>query len=153
MNLEQKISQVLEEEILVEREDWFLVSVSIKGKAGNTKVQVEVDGDEGIQIDEIASVSRKLGSYLEEQEVFSEKYTLEVASPGLDNPLRSFRQYKKNVGRDLKVYQKDGTQLVGQLKELDEDKVVIEITENKKKQMKEIAFVDMEKSNIVVSFK
>ena len=149
----QLITDFLQSEVLEERSDLFLVDFVISGKSGNTKLTVEIDGDDGLPIEDVALVSRKMGTFLEEADVFQEKYTLEVTSPGLDKPLRSLRQYKKNVGRTLRTLTNDGEEIVGKLEEVREDRVVLEIGEKKQKSRKEIEFRNMEKSKIVVSFK
>ncbi len=41
-------------------------------------------------------------------------FSLEVSSAGLDEPLKSLRQYKKNIGRLVEVQFQDGTQKEGQ---------------------------------------
>ena len=149
----QLITDFLQSEVLEDRSDLFLVDFVISGKSGNTKLTVEIDGDDGLPIEDVALVSRKMGTFLEEADVFQEKYTLEVTSPGLDKPLRSLRQYKKNVGRTLRTLTNDGEEIVGKLEEVREDRVVLEIGEKKQKSRKEIEFRNMEKSKIVVSFK
>ena len=84
-------------------------------------------------------------------------YVLEVSSPGLDHPLASLRQFKKNVGRKLRVRLKSGSQIEGNLQVVNEAAIVLaaESKEKKKKvvEEKEISFADIEKANVLVSFK
>ena len=94
--------------------DWFAVAVSVSEK-GTGRVSVFVDSDEGLKIADCAAFSRKLGDRIEEEELFDNPYKLEVSSPGLDRPLLLVRQYKKNIGRDLKVRLNDGKEISGTL--------------------------------------
>lgn len=82
----------------------YLVGVIAKGNAKTgMKVSVLVDADKGITIEDCARLSRFLGHEMEERNMIEGKYNLEVSSPGVDFPLSGLRQYKKNIGRDLKV--------------------------------------------------
>ena len=63
-----------------------------------------LDTEEGVTIEECALLSRKLGHHMEENEWIEEAYNLEVSSPGLDYPLTHGWQFKKNVGRQIKVW-------------------------------------------------
>jgi len=119
------------------------------------KFTVIVDGDQGIMIDDCAALSRALNESLEGE--ISDPYTLEVSTPGLDHPLKLKRQYKKNIGRGLKVVRKDKSIVNGALKQTEEEKIVLEteIGLGKKTEVKiiEIPFTEIEKAFVTVSFK
>ncbi len=59
-------------------------------------------------------------------------FSLEVSSPGLDEPLKLYRQYKKNVGRKVEVLQKDGVKIEGSLKDVNEQEITVEEARSKK---------------------
>ena len=107
------------EEIVLELikgdESLFLVDAEIKGNEGNLTVVVLIDGDQGVDIDRCAEISRELGNILEEEEMIESKYRLEVSSPGIEQPIKLIRQYHKNIGRDFKVDTFDGEQFKGKL--------------------------------------
>lgn len=48
-----------------------------------------------------------------------------MSSPGLDKPLKDFRQYIKNIGRHLKLKHSDGREMEGELLTADQDKIVL----------------------------
>ena len=81
----------------------FLVDVHVRGHRGTRVVEVYVDGDENFGLDDVATVSRELGFLLDVEDVVDGAYKLEVSSPGADYPLIRPRQFKKNVGRPLRV--------------------------------------------------
>lgn len=141
------------EEILHGEQDLFLVEVTHKGNSGNSKLQVLIDGDHGLDIDRCARVSRQLGAQLEELDIIPGKYTLEVSSPGIDQPLKLKRQYVKNVGRSLKVELNDGEKKEGVLKAVEENQFELEVTNKKEKVISTIALSDVKKSKVIVSFK
>jgi ribosome maturation factor RimP len=137
----------------------FRVKVHVgSGKVKEGKVQVLMDSDSGITIEECAAYSRKLGKFLEEQDLFENSYTLEVASPGLDFPLATERQYRKNIGRLLHLDLKTGQDVEGKLLRYEPNLLELEVSEKtkgKKAAIKtvEIPFDNIAKAKVTVSFK
>jgi len=152
MDLKEKIKDLAEKSLT--NPSHFLVEVAVS-KHKPWKFTVVVDGDRGITIDDCAAVSRALNESMESE--ISDPYTLEVSTPGLDHPLKLKRQYKKNIGRGLKVVRKDKSVLNGVLKQTEEEKIVIEteIGQGKRTELKviEIPFTEIEKAFVTVSFK
>ena len=152
MDFNEKIKELAEKSLV--NPAHFLVDVVVS-KHKPWKFTVIVDGDQGITIDDCAALSRALNESLESQT--PDPYTLEVSTPGLDHPLKLIRQYRKNVGRGLKVVKKDKGIANGELKEVTEEKITIAeaIGQGKKTELKniEIPFVEIEKAFVTVSFK
>lgn len=112
--------QALVEELIAPTPNLFVVEVEVRGLNGGTrKVNVLLDGDQGIGIDEVVEISRALGVRLEEADLIKGAYNLEVGSPGVDHPLGSPRQFAKNIGRFLKVDTTDARALEGTLSAAD----------------------------------
>jgi ribosome maturation factor RimP len=121
--------------ILAEETVYFLVEVRIKP---TNNVKVFLDGDQGISIEKCVQVNRALYRKLEESGLFpADDFSLEVSSPGLDEPLKMLRQYRKNIGRLVEVLLQDGSRKEGRLTEVSEDGIIIEETrgKNKKKEV------------------
>ncbi|PWL30865.1 ribosome maturation factor RimP [uncultured Roseivirga sp.] len=141
----------------LEDDSFFIVDVISKGISGKTKILVLLDNDEGVNIDDCATLSKKLAEDIELEDLIDVAYVLEVSSPGLDHPLSSVRQYKKNVGRRLKVKLTSGAMLEGALNAVNEEAITLaaERKENKKKLVEEkvVPFSEIEKANVLVSFK
>ena len=109
----------------------FLVEVRIKP---TNNVKVFVDADEGISLADLIDYNRSLYKQLEESGLFpNDDFSLEVSSPGLDEPLKMHRQYRKNIGRYVDVMLLDGTKKEGKLLEATEDGIVIETESGKGK--------------------
>jgi ribosome maturation factor RimP len=72
----------------------------------------------------------------------ADDFSLEVSSPGLDEPLKLMRQYHKNTGRKVEVLLKDGVKTEGVLKEVTDAGIKVEETrgKNKKKEIIEHNF-------------
>tara|TARA_R110001592_G_scaffold70346_1_gene215704 strand:- start:1701 stop:2168 length:468 start_codon:yes stop_codon:yes gene_type:complete len=138
-------------------ESYFIVEVIVKGVSGKTKILVLLDSDTGFNIDDCADLSRAISNEMEAEAIMDDPYILEVSSPGLDHPLKSKRQYQKNVGRDLKLALTDSSIVKGKLIEVCENTIKFEkeVKEKKKigSELVEINFDTIEKANVLVSFK
>ncbi|HRI28566.1 MAG TPA: ribosome maturation factor [Chitinophagales bacterium] len=99
--------------------------VDIKIWANNSKIQVLIDCDEGVDIDTCAKLSRYLEQQLEKHKLVPEKYLLEVSSPGVGTPLKFYRQYQKSINRQLTILLADNSTLEGTLTEVREDGITI----------------------------
>ena len=154
MKIEQRVIALVEEKI-ADRQDLFLV----EGKMhSNGKLIILVDGDHGLSIKDCAAISRHVGFHLEEENIIDQAYNLEVSSPGVDTPLKLFRQYKKNIGRSLNIKFKDGSKAEGKLLQASETALIIEETKKEKgkkaqKVEREIAFNQISESKVIISFK
>ncbi len=120
MELKDKIQEWLTP--LLTEMDLFLTDVKVSGKS---KVEVYADGDNGITISQCADISRFLEKHLDGSGLVSEDYMLDVSSPGMSNPLRVPRQYKKRIGRTLEIVKTDGTEVEAQLVKADDDKITL----------------------------
>jgi ribosome maturation factor RimP len=119
------------EAILAPEPGYFLVDIRIKP---TNNLRVYIDGDQGISIEKCVQFNRALYKKLEEAGLFpGGDFSLEVSSPGLDEPLRLHRQYKKNVGRQVELILQDGSRTDGRLLEVSEDGVIVEEIKGKNK--------------------
>jgi ribosome maturation factor RimP len=139
MNNEPQIAKLeaLVNEVIEGSEGLFLVEIRIKP---TNNIKVFIDGDQGVSIERCVFVNRKLYKLIEEQELYTDgNFSLEVSSPGLDEPLKLTRQYQKNVGRNVEVTLIDGTKTEGILKELAEDHILVEETRGKNKKKETVS--------------
>ncbi|WP_420458828.1 ribosome maturation factor RimP [Neolewinella sp.] len=133
--MEETITNLLETYFAAEEDfaDCFVVDVN----HSNKRLEVFVDSDSGMNFGKCQRISRYLESYLDEDKPLGEEYVLDVSSPGVDRPLKFYRQYVKNVGRTLEVTTTDGDTYTGQLKAATPTEVVLEakrrIQEGKRK--------------------
>jgi ribosome maturation factor RimP len=157
VSLKNQIAQFLESNL--DAPEHFLVQVNVGlGKVQEGRIQVLMDSDEGITIADCASYSRKLGKFLDEADFLETAYHLEVASPGLDFPLQSERQYRKNIGRKLQLDLKDGRQLEGKMLNWSASSLDLETEEKAKGKKAVLKTITVQASEIVkakvtVSFK
>ena len=113
------------------QEDIFLVSIKIKP---TNNIKIYLDADNGLGIEKCIKINRALYKIMEEMGMYPDgDFSLEVSSPGIDEPLKLLRQYKKNIGRNVEVITNDEATREGKLIEVTEEKITIEYTEGKGK--------------------
>jgi ribosome maturation factor RimP len=159
LNIEQEVERLLAEKFgEPDFESLFLVEVKFNPTIN--KLEVFVDGDDGITIGECARLNRYLQVPIDENGWLGEKYTLDVSSPGLEKPLKLERQYYSNIGRSLTVTLVDDAEIEGVLEDvLDEGillSVAIIVLEGKKKvkttEQRTVAWADIKKAKVAIKF-
>jgi ribosome maturation factor RimP len=129
IGVEKKLS-----ELLTELPGYFLVETSVKP---TNNIKVFVDADQGAAIDQLSRINRALYKWVEENLFPNGDFSIEVSSPGLEEPLKLNRQYLKNVGRMVEIVLKNGLKKEGKLISVSENEIVIEeeIGKGKKKEV------------------
>lgn len=155
MEFREKVEQLVQE-FLKTREDLYLVDLKIS--MGNDIVVV-LDGDESLSLQDCLDASRAIEFNLD-REVCD--FSLQVMSPGLSEPLQLPRQYKKNLGRDLEVVLFDDEKVVGELVEVDDEKIVLMLRYRRPKlvgkgkedveEKREVAYSEIKKALVVIKF-
>ncbi|WP_276498857.1 ribosome maturation factor RimP [Pontibacter litorisediminis] len=138
--------------------DLFIVDVAVSDSPARPKITVLADGEQGITIDQCASISRRINAKIAEAFGEDMAYVLEVSSPGVDFPLTQPQQFKRHTGRSLKVKLQDGTEKTGKLEEVTDTglNLMEEVKQKGKKATYvpvQIPFGDIVKANVVISFK
>lgn len=129
--------------------------VELKVLPGNN-IKVFLDADNGITIDKCIRVNRSLYKQIEESDVFPNgDFSLEVSSPGVEEPLKLHRQYTKNIGRKVEVTLLDGSKKEGRLSGVNEEEIRLE-TPGKKKtdtpSTTNILFNQVKHTKVLVTF-
>jgi len=118
IGVEKKLS-----ELLTELPGYFLVEISVKP---TNNIKVFVDADHGAAIDQLTKINRALYKWVEENLFPNGDFSIEVSSPGLEEPLKLNRQYLKNIGRMVEIVLKNGLKNEGKLISVSENEIVIE---------------------------
>ncbi len=150
----EKVASLLNK-ALEENPSLFLIDFTV---GGDNTIRVVLDGDNGINLQDCMNVSRAIEHNLDREE---EDFSLEVTSAGAASPLELPRQYKKNIGRKLKV-RTAGEELEGNLTNATDDTITLEwkarepkpvgkgkITVQKKR---DIAFSDIHEAKVIIKF-
>jgi ribosome maturation factor RimP len=132
---------------------YFLEDVNIVSPGQHRIVTVIVDGESGLNLDQV-TVASKLVSELLDAAVFMGEtpFTLEVTSPGIDRPLTLPRHFAKNVDRLLKVTKTDGVTITGRILSNTENGVTLSITEKKDVKEVVVALTDIKRATVEIEF-
>ena len=116
----------------------FLVDV----KLSPGRLAAFIDKPSGITIEECSALSRFLINDLEPTG-FLDSHEIEVSSPGIDQPLKNYKQYLRRIGKEIKVTTAEGKQHKGKLLSANENGFelleIIQTKENKKKVQHQIS--------------
>jgi ribosome maturation factor RimP len=156
MNQPASIQEIeaLVQNIIAGNPDVFIVSVRIKP---TNNIKVFLDADTGLSIEKCIKINRAMYKTIEELGWYPDgNFSLEISSPGVDEPLKMLRQYTKNIGRKLEVVMVDDTVKEGKLLNTSETGIQLEYTEGKNKKavthLSDIAFSDIKQATVLVSF-
>ncbi|RZJ63348.1 MAG: ribosome assembly cofactor RimP [Flavobacterium sp.] len=154
MTFKQKVEDLLNA-ALAEKPEIFLIDLSVND-AG--KIVVTLDGDNGVTLQDCIDVSRAIEHNLDREE---HDFALEVASAGLSTPLKLVRQYKKNLGRTLKVKTATDT-IEAEITDANEDFIVLEWEAREPKKVgkgketvvkkQEIPYSDIKEATVTIKF-
>ncbi len=119
MITEHQIEKLVEQAI----EGTSIFPVEIKVRTGN-KIKILIDADPSLSIDDCVRVSRFVEHGLDRDR---EDFSLDVSSPGLDLPLKVWKQYEKNKGKSLRFRLNDESKFDGELLEASAGKLKIRV--------------------------
>ena len=135
-------------------DDIFFVDMKVKP---TNNIKIFLDADSGLGIEKCIKINRRLYRQVEEMGFYPEgDFSLEVSSPGIDEPLKLLRQYVKNIGRSVEVILNDETIIEGNLLAATEEQIVIETTEGKNKKAVTteipVLFTDIKQTVVQIKF-
>jgi ribosome maturation factor RimP len=132
----------------LEGTDKFLVDLKI---SSDNRINVAIDSDSAIVIDDCIELSRTIENSLDRD---AEDFELNVASAGLDSPLKMKRQYKKNVGQELTVTTFDGETTEGKLLEANDEHITLKLQGRKNMHAEpvNIPYSDIKTAKIIIKF-
>lgn len=141
-----KVMEVVKETL--EGGPLFLVGMKI---TPDNRIFIDIDGDEGVTIDDCIELSRKVENSLNRDE---EDFELNVSSAGADSPLKMPRQYKRHVGRELSVTTNEGEKNEGVLTEADEQGITLKTRGTKKQSGEELhyKYSEIKTAKVVIKF-
>ncbi len=155
MSFKDKV-KVLLDEALTQKPSMFLIDLVV---TEDNKISITLDDDNGVILQDCMDISRTIEHKLDEEELI---YSIDVASAGVSTPLKFIRQYKKNVGRNIKVTTKELEKIEAQLTNADDKKITLEWQSREPKKIgkgketvnnkKEIAYSEIKEAIVLISF-
>lgn len=155
MDFRTKVEQLVHE-FLETRQDLYLVELKI---SASSDITVILDGDESLTLQDCLDASRAIEFNLDREE---HDFSLQVMSPGLSEPLKFPRQYKKNLGREVDLLLNNDEKVEGEITAVDEEKVTLTLRYRRPKligkgkedvvEEREIPYADIKKALIIIKF-
>jgi ribosome maturation factor RimP len=112
-----------------------LIDITVQRGRFKSVIRILADKPQGgITVDECALMSRNVGMLLDEHQVLPGSFVLEVSSPGIDRPLLTEKDYRRIVGRTVRLFVETAAapaEIRGTLVDVTEHSVVIRVGEQK----------------------
>lgn len=102
----KKIKELALEKVgsLIEEMGYEVVDCEYVKQSDGMNLIFYIDCDSGVNIDDCEKVSKVIDPVLDEANITDDKpYTLCVSSPGLDRPLKTERDFKRNMGNEIEI--------------------------------------------------
>lgn len=126
-----------------------LDDIEISKSGGQRILDVTIDGDSGVNLDEVAEVSRAISEFLDNSDAMgNEPYVLEVGTRGVTKPLTKSVHWARNVGRLVNVAG-DAINAIGRIVEFNDPNVTLDI----KGKQRVISIKEISRAHIEVEFK
>ncbi|HIC2788169.1 TPA: ribosome maturation factor RimP [Haemophilus influenzae] len=148
--LEQNLQEMLQD--AVEDLGCELWGIECQRTGRFMTVRLFIDKDSGVTVDDCADVSRQVSAILDVEDPITDKYNLEVSSPGLDRPLFTLPQFERYIGQDIAVHLRipvmERRKWQGQLERIEKDMITLIVDD----QEQILVFGNIQKANVVAKF-
>ncbi len=129
---EDKIQTLLEP--TVEALGFELWGIELLSQGRHSLLRLYIDGENGVNVDDCAEVSRQVSGVMDVEDPISGEYTLEVSSPGVDRLLFRMDHYPAYIGEwielRLRAPMKGRRKFKGTLKGIEGEDVVIQVDDH-----------------------
>ncbi|MEV7196136.1 ribosome maturation factor RimP [Streptomyces sp. NPDC093510] len=149
----ERLRQLLEP--LVTSQDLDLEEIEVASVGRKRVLRVVIDSDDGVDLDQIAEVSRLLSAKLDETDAMGDgEYDLEVGSPGAERALTEHRHYVRAVNRLVKFQLTEGGELTARILTVDDEGLDLEVpgVKGRKATSRRLAFDEIDKARVQVEF-
>jgi ribosome maturation factor RimP len=104
-----------------------LVELQISGNSHRRTLRIFVDRPEGITLGECTQISRDFADVMDTENPIAGSYLLQVSSPGLNRQLKTEADYKRSIGKMVKLVVEGEGELIGSLVSCSDSEIVLEV--------------------------
>ena len=146
----------VEEEIekIVSSEGLELVHVEYRKQGRGWLLRIDIDKEGGVNLTDCELVSHQVSAFLDVEDVVPAEYELQVSSPGLDRKFYKESDYRKFVGRLVRVKTSKPVRglhvIVGRLEEFDGEQIVVTDPQAKKDPRYVVPLADIKETRLEV---
>jgi ribosome maturation factor RimP len=134
------------------RAGYEIEDVVIDPRVSPPRITVIAVGETALDLDAVAALSRSASALLDGLDNISDRYVLEVSSPGVDRPLTSEKHFRRARGRKVELELSDGSQLTGRVGETRADVVELVVRDGRDWAVRETPLVEIAKAVVQVEF-
>ena len=137
------------------RAGYEIEDVVINSRTRPPRITVIADGDNALDLDTIAALSRSASDLLDGLDGVNDlddQYVLEVSSPGVDRPLTNPKHFRRARGRRVDLVLADGTQLAGRVGATHDDAIGLVVRKGRSLSVRDIPLREIAKAIVQVEF-
>ncbi len=131
-----------------------IVDIELAGSSRKPIVKIFIDKEKGVTLDDCEKFSKAFSVILDVEDPISGSYTLEVSSPGLDRPLKAINDFKRNIGKLVRIVTKESINkqnfFTGRIMDVKNNNIKLSI--NKKIDI-DVPFNKISKARLEIEFK
>lgn len=101
-----KVKTLCQEKVVpvIEQMGYDVVDIEYSKKSDGMNLVFYIDNDQGIQIEDCEKVSKEIDELIEQLNPTDDQpYILSISSPGIDRPLKTIRDYNRNLGKEISI--------------------------------------------------
>lgn len=103
-----------------------LVDIGFTSHKGEMTVSVYIYKKEGLDIDLLQKATERLNPIFDSVEELKDKYYLEISSPGIDRPIKTDDDFRRNMDMKLDAKLKNNEKYMGILKNYDDESFTLD---------------------------
>ena len=148
---QEQVIELLDDEFV--RAGYEIENVVVDAKARPPRITVIADGDEPLDVDTIAVLSRRASAVLDSLDMGTGRYTLEVSSPGVERPLTTEKHFRRARGRKAELTLADGSSITARIGDIHDGQLRIVVRSNQSGwTVRDVALADVVKAVVQVEF-
>ena len=151
MELPQKVQEEIEKVVVAE--GFELVHIEYGARGRNLLLRIDIDKEGGITVDDCSLISNQVSTYLDVEDPIPGEFELQVSSPGLDRKFYRESDYRKFIGKLVRVKTSKAIRglhvIVGHLLDYDGTKIIVKDPKSKKEPY-EVEMSDIKETRLEV---
>jgi ribosome maturation factor RimP len=104
-----------------------VLELQLRGQGRGRVLSVILDADGPVEADVVERVSKDLSRALDQADPLQGSYTLEVTTPGLERPLQSARDFRRQRGHEVRIVAGVASAVQGMVVDADDQAVTLDV--------------------------
>ncbi|MBF0714461.1 ribosome maturation factor RimP [Gemella sp. GH3] len=154
MNLVSKVKEIALEKI--KDTEYSLYDVEYVKEGTEYFLRIYFDKNGNLSLDDCVFLSEIMAEELDNKDLISDKYYLEVSSPGIERELRNIEEIQESIGKYIyvKTYEKHNNQkeFYGDLKSVGDENITIEYRDKARIKTITLGYKQIAKIRLAVKF-